>query len=230
MKKEIVIIIPSRGRPHLLNRLLESWKNTTLGYSRIVVVLDEDDHSNYTDILKDYMSSSYVEVDILFGERQMLTSKLNTCANWEKRDVNTLAVGFMGDDCVFMSNEWELPIIEWLKSNVGICYGNDLLQGEALPNNVFIHTNIIAALGFMAPPELKHYYIDNYWKDLGLRLDKLKYFPHIIIEHRHWSNKKEVKDTTYTEAEKLMEEDKKTWDEKREEILSLSVKRIQAYG
>lgn len=225
--KKLTIIVPSRGRPHLMERLLESWKRTTLGHSRIVMVLDGDDSYHYNEVHNKYVGTA-VELAVIFGERRLLTSKLN-CFAGDWKEEGSIGVGFMGDDCVFISENWELPIIEWLEKNVGICYGNDLLQGESLPNNVFIHTDIIDALGFMAPPELKHYYIDNYWKDLGLRLDKLKYFPNIIIEHRHWSNKKEVKDTIYTEAEKLMGEDKITWDEKREEILSSSVKKIQDY-
>jgi len=212
--KKLTIIVPSRGRPHLMERLLESWKRTTLGHSRIVMVLDGDDHHHYNEVHDKYIKEPGLELAVIFGERQLLTSKLNSFAlDWEKQ--GSIGVGFMGDDCVFMTPGWELPIIDWLENNEGICYGNDLLQGENLPNNVFIHVNIIKSLGFMAPPELKHYYIDNYWKDLGLRLAKIHYFENVVIEHRHWSNGKEAKDATYTEAEKLMGEDKNTWDEYR---------------
>lgn len=225
--KKLAIIVPSRGRPHLIERLLESWKRTTLGHSRIVMALDGDDFHNYSEVVSKYHLEIGVELGLI-AKRETLTTKLNLfAADWEKRD--SIGVGFMGDDCVFMTPGWELPIIEWLENNKGICYGNDLLQGENLPNNVFIHVDIIAALGFMAPPELKHYYIDNYWKDLGLRLDKIKYFNEIIIEHRHWSNGKETKDAIYTEAEKLMGEDKIAWDKYRETKLAEDVKKIQSH-
>jgi len=212
--KKLTVIVPSRGRPHLMERLLESWKRTTSGYSRIVMVLDGDDQYHYNEVHDKYMKESGVELAILFGERQMLTSKLNAfCSDWEKE--GSIGVGFMGDDCVFMTPGWEAPIIQWLEENKGICYGNDLLQGEALPNNVFIHVDIIAALGFMAPPELKHYFIDNYWRELGVSIGKIHYFPEVVIEHRHWSNKKQEKDTIYTEAERLIGEDRTAWDQYR---------------
>lgn len=221
--KKIIIIVPSRGRPHLMKRLIESWKRTTLGHSDILMVLDEDDHGKY-DIWE-----PGVELAVNFGHQGTLVEKLNDyCMNWGSEGY--IAVSFMGDDCVFMTPGWELPILEWLETNDGICYCNDLLQGETLPNNVFIHVDIVSALGFMAPPELKHYYIDNYWKDLGLRLNKLKYFNEIVIEHRHWSNNKEVRDATYTEAEKLMGADKATWDEYRLTKLTNDVQKIKDYG
>lgn len=226
--KKLTIIVPSRGRPHLMDRLLESWKRTTLGHSRIVMVLDGDDSHHYNEVHDKYVKEPGIEMAIVFGERQLLTSKLNSFAkDWEKQE--SIGVGFMGDDCVFMTPGWELPIVDWLENNKGICYGNDLLQGEALPNNVFIHVDIIAALGFMAPPELKHYYIDNYWKDLGLRLEKIKYFESIVIEHRHWSNGKETKDATYTEAEKLMGEDRLAWDKYREDKLAEDVNKVLSH-
>lgn len=187
------------------------------------MVLDRDDHEQYNDVKKEGVE--WVATGI---GRKTLVEKLNNFSpGWG--DEGYLGVSFMGDDCVFMTPGWELPIIEWLQSNTGLCYCNDLLQGENLPNNVFIHVDVISALGFMAPPELKHYYIDNYWKDLGIRLGKLNYFPEIIIEHRHWSNNKEVKDATYTEAEKLMGADRETWDKYRITKLAEDVQRIQSY-
>jgi hypothetical protein len=182
-----------------------------MGYSRLMFVFDEDDHANNLAVTYD---NKNIETAVMFGERQMLTEKLNSfCMDWESE--GSIGVGFMGDDCVFMTPGWDLFIVEYLKNNKGICYCNDLLQGENIPNNVFMHVDIIKALGFMAPPELKHYFIDNYWRELGSQLGKFEYFGNIVIEHRHWSNEKAEKDATYTEAEDLMGPDRIAWDNYR---------------
>ena len=41
------------------------------------------------------------------------------------------------------------------------------------------------ALGFMAPPQLIHMFMDNFWKDAGNKLGSLFYFSNVIIEHMH---------------------------------------------
>ena len=87
-------------------------------------------------------------------------------------------------------------------------YCNDLLQKERLPNNIFIHSSIIKTLGFMCPRVLDHYYIDNYWKDLGVRTNLLHYFPEIVIEHLHWTEGKAEKDALHEEMEKTIKVDK----------------------
>lgn len=192
------------------------------------MILDEDDHQNYEKLYNGELGKK-AEVMFVMGPQLKLVEKLNlTALGWEKEGY--LCVGFMGDDCVFMTPGWEDVIIHWQKKHKGICYGNDLLQGENLPNNVFIHVDIIAALGFMAPPELQHYYIDNYWKDLGLRLNNIQYFENVVIEHRHWSNQKEQKDATYTNAESLMGQDRAAWDNYRETKLAEDVQIINDYG
>lgn len=225
MKKEIIVIVPSRGRPDNAERLVESWKNTTQGKSLILFVLDGDDYQQYNT----FVTISGIETVVIPKKRELLTAKLNMfCEDWEEEGAEVIS--FMGDDCVFLTPGWEDRILEWQRENKGICYCNDLLQGENLPNNVFIHNDIVSALGFMAPPVLQHYFIDNYWKDLGIRLGKLKYFPEIVIEHRHWSNGKSQKDETYIQAENtLMGTDRAAWDKYRETELANDVQKIKDY-
>jgi hypothetical protein len=65
-----------------------------------------------------------------------------------------------------------------------VVYGNDLLQGENLPTAVFLRSEIVQKLGYMAPPSLIHLYLDNFWLELG-RATSIKYLPNVIIEHMH---------------------------------------------
>ncbi|NCV65265.1 MAG: hypothetical protein EBW16_03430 [Burkholderiaceae bacterium] len=51
----------------------------------------------------------------------------------------------------------------------------DLFQGQNLATAVMMSTNIIKALGFMAPPKLIHLYMDNFWMAIGNILDCIDY-------------------------------------------------------
>lgn len=223
MSKEIVIIVPTRGRPDNMKRLIESWSQRTQGKSEIVMVLDEDDYENYFGI-EPWSASPH----IIVGERRDLCEKTNILIPIALKQDHKIFCS-VGDDHVFLTPGWEDRIIEWQNANKGICYCNDLLQFENLPTNVFIHRDIIEPLGYMAPPVLEHYFIDNYWKDLGLRLNNIHYFPDIVIEHRHWSNNKSVKDATYAEVEAKFRQDQKVWDAYRETELANDVKKIQLW-
>ena len=44
---------------------------------------------------------------------------------------------------------------------------------------------IPATLGYMAPPTLRHLYVDNVWLDWGRGLGMLRYLHDVVIEHLH---------------------------------------------
>lgn len=212
MKEKIKILIPTRDRPRILWRLVQSWLATSdNSNSDLVIIIDKDQKELY----KGFSTAIFPGIIVVALEKKyMLAPKLNTVARGVIRGDfgKALGVGFMGDDCVFRSDDWENRVYDKLILNKGLVYCNDLLKGEEVPNNVFIHTEIIKKLGFMCPPVLQHYYIDNYWKDLGIRINNIHYFPDIIIEHMHHANQKAEKDALYTESERLLDLDKVAYD------------------
>lgn len=230
MKREILVIVPTRSRPDNVKRMIESWKQTTQGKSLLLFIMDHDDLGIHRTMKTEFLYTPGVETATIYGERKMMNAKHNEfCLGWGKEGVEVISS--MGDDCVFLTPGWEDKVLEWQREHKGICYCNDLLQGENLPTFAFIHIDIVEALGYLAPPVLQHYYIDNYWKDLGIKLGKLKYFPEIVIEHRHWSAKKAVKDELYTTTENaLMGKDRESWDKYRESELANDVQKIKEYG
>lgn len=224
--RDILIIIPTRSsggtRVQSLDRLIKSWRKTTYGYSDIMTVVDDDDHDNYRDVLPPIGHHMILR-------RTNLVNKLNRAAQEVVDKYHTLC--FVGDDVVFHTEGWDERITDWMLGNhPGVCYCNDLLQGENLPNNVFLSSEIVKAQGYMVPPVMKHYYIDNYWKDLGIRLGSIKYFPDIIIEHLHWSNNKAEKDELYSESEKMMGEDQRAFDKYRAEQFDSDIEKIKEYA
>jgi hypothetical protein len=92
----------------------------------------------------------------------------------------------MGDDHMPRTVGWDAAYLEALRElGTGLVYGNDLLQGSSLPTQVAMTTDIVRALGYMAPPDLTHLYVDNFWRDLGRSAGCLRYLPDVIVEHRH---------------------------------------------
>ena len=166
----MLVICPSRGRPHNIDQLLDCWA-TTDATAELVICIDDDDPT-----AGDYPAG------VMVGPRKSLTGWINHVAalNVDTHDV----VGMIGDDVRPRTAGWDAELAGSLKP-MGIVYGNDLHQSEALPTHPFLDMEIVRRLGYMAPPTLPHLYIDNFWKVIGERLGTLTYRPDVILEHMH---------------------------------------------
>lgn len=131
--------------------------------------------------------------------RAMMNGTLNLIAKKYSDAYDYIA--FMGDDHRIRTSEWDVRLVEAIKGvQYGIAYGNDLLQGENLPTAVLLNSSIVRKLGFMAPVQMKHLYLDNFWRDMGKAIDSLRYLDDVVIEHMHYLNGKAVEDAGYQEV------------------------------
>ena len=193
--KKIAILIPTRERLEDFKIFAESWKNTTEGYSDVIVRIDDDDLT-YEEIKKEYPEFVYE-----YGERKPFLDLLNDSAI--KYSETYDYIGFMEDDCNFNTQGWETMFINKLMDlgDNGIVWGNDLVNGGYIVGLPFMNSKIIKKLGYMCPPEIKYLWADHFWKDIGEALGSLYYFPDVIIEHRHYSKGKRQKDAISIEVD-----------------------------
>jgi hypothetical protein len=167
-----------------MSNLVLSW-SLTREAAKLCIVVDEDDPE-----LPRYRSTLYE----LTGQYKWLswirvpTKGMNTALNYvAMRHVDSEdIIGFMGDDHRPRTVGWDdIIATEMREHNALFAYANDLLQGANLPTQVAIDSRAVRALGHMAPGELHHLYLDNYWKTLGERTGRMRYLNGVIIEHMH---------------------------------------------
>lgn len=232
MTEPLAVIVPTRGRPGNAARLAAAFRETHALDAVPVFVADHDDPElpAYRKLLDDDAIPRLLVLEFS-GARGMVTG-----LNYAARRYAELyeAVGFMGDDHLPRTANWDSKIMEALDSlEPRIAYGNDLLQGAALPTAVFMQSRIISALGFMAPPSFRHLYVDNYWKALGEELLGLRYLPDVVIEHIHPAAGKAQMDDGYraVNAAPVDEVDRTTWLVYRENALLADVRTVnREYG
>lgn len=178
---DLVVIVPSRGRPHAAIELAEAFSDTG-STARLVFAVDDDDptRSQYLQALDGYGTTT-----VHYGPAPSnMVKALNAAAALHANE--TFALGFMGDDHRPRTPEWDRLYVEALRElATGIVYGNDLLQGERIPTQVAMTADIVRAVGHMAPPPLTHLFVDNYWRDLGEAAGCLRYLPDVVVEHMH---------------------------------------------
>jgi hypothetical protein len=178
----LLVLVPSRGRPGNVIRLLDGVSATSAGACDLVVCVDDDDptRADYVDALA-RVGFGWLEV----GPRDGIGPLLNRHA--PRYALRYQAVGFMGDDHLPQTARWDRRVMAALDelAPAGIVYGDDRFQSAALPTAVFMSSCIVRALGFMVPPGQLHLYLDDYWAQLGRLLGRLRYLPDVVIEHLH---------------------------------------------
>lgn len=212
----LAVIVPTRGRPENAARLAAAFRETDALDAVAVFVADEDDPElpAYRDLLESGRISRLMTVP---GNGRGMRSALNYAAR-RYADVYE-AVGFMGDDHLPRTANWDDRILDALDSlQPRVVYGNDLLQGPNLPTAVFMQSRMIRAMGCMAPSVMRHLYLDNFWKHLGEQLGGLVYLDDVIIEHLHPVNGKAAWDERYVavNAPEVDHADRAAWIDYRD--------------
>lgn len=192
---DLLVIVPSRGRPHNIADLYVAWSATTNRNAGLLVAVDDDDPA-----LPEYRRvCSLIDVELEVGPRLRLTGTLNRVAT--ERAPHHQAVAFMGDDHRPRTAGWDTNLLTELDQlGTGIVYGNDLLQGEKMATAVAMTSNIVSALGYMAPPQMVHLCLDLVWVEWGKAIGRLVYLPDTVIEHMHPAVGKAASDAGYEEA------------------------------
>jgi hypothetical protein len=179
------MLVPTRGRPENSRRLLAACEATcVLPDTRIVFGVDEDDRSSatYNDFL-DHGDRGYV-MTTAAGAGPGMVGALNQMCH--SRLGSPDVIGFLGDDHLPRTVGWDKALCDALSGKpAALAYGNDLLQGERIPTAVAMTASIPRVLGYMAPPQLAHLYVDNVWLDWGRGLGTITYLPDVVIEHLH---------------------------------------------
>lgn len=177
---ELLVIVPSRSRPHAIAALHDAWSAVTTGAAALLVAVDDDDPA----------CDEYVQVcanrdlELVIGPRLRMCPTLNLHA--VERAPHHFAIGFMGDDHRPRTPAWDQRYLDELHGlGTGFVYGDDLLRGETLPTQVAVTSDVIMTLGYMVPDGIRHLWADNVFYDLGHAIDRIRYLPDVIVEHMH---------------------------------------------
>jgi hypothetical protein len=188
MKEKILWICPSRKRPERLERLIQSWKKTTEGLSDLLIVIDSDDQS-YDDLIEKYSNPIWEITEPAMGSfLHLINSKA------VKYSTDYRYIGFMEDDIVFETPNYESKFIEQLKKlgKTGIVHAKDGVDKRKFVSIPVVDSYIIRTLGWFSPPCLKSLWADNFWRAMANHLKTYYKFDDIIIKHYHYSKYSEV--------------------------------------
>lgn len=228
---DLVVIVPSRERPESARAVAAAFEATCTADTRLVFAVDDNDPTRHL-----YPEWTGLYRTQVFPSRNM-GEALNRAAwavAWTEPPFgqdSPFAVAFMGDDHLPRTVGWDQAYLDALRElGTGLVYGNDLLQGRGLPTQVALTSDIVRALGFMAPPALTHLFVDNFWLSLGNEAGCIRYLPDVIVEHRHPAAGKAALDAGYERVNSvaMQSRDEAAWLAYLESDFAADVEKVKA--
>lgn len=194
----ISLLLPTRGRAALVQRLFESLIQTTADLRGLEVVLyiDEDDSASHK------ISSPAFPLIKLVGPPGMTMGSMNRACYDASHGRYVMLIN---DDVIFRTPDWDTQVIETFNcfpDDIGLVYGNDLDQGAAIPTFPIISRTVCDVLGEICPRGYKNLHIESHLFDVFKQLvrlgyDRVRYLEDVVFEHMHYIVDKAARDQVY---------------------------------
>lgn len=194
----ISLLLPTRGRPTLLQRLFESLANTTADLSVLELVLYVDEDDTETRQISHPLLSL---VKLIEPPGQKMGNMNRACYEAS----HGRHVMLMNDDVVFRTKGWDARVLEAFApfpDEIALVYGNDLHRGKGVPTFPIVSRTVCDLIGGICPRDYLNVYIDVHLHDIFKKLrrighDRLRYLDDVIFEHMHHEVGKSLRDRTY---------------------------------
>ena len=198
---DLVLLVPSRGRPKNVSRLVQACALTCAAETKIHFGFDDDDDQ----LAQNIAAAAACPYTVL--PRMNLTGWTNRLA---EINGDIPALGSFGDDMVPDTQGWDAALLAALPPGGGAAYAHSNRRDD-IPEHIVISTNLVAALGKFVPvPGSGHWYIDEAWRDVygPAGAGCLAFLPHILIRHLHPNvTGGDPPDRTYYDAAEEFEKD-----------------------
>lgn len=193
-------ILPTRGRPELLQRYFTEGKPQESG----VVIIDSDQSEMYDGI--DVSTTSGEPWHVIYVPPMMgFVWKVNMAF---KCFPDEPWYAFGGDDLIGRTPGWDTKLAA-VAAQGYVAWGDDMINGAC--THPYIHGDFCRDLGWVAHPAFKHLYVDAIWEAIAHRLGVSRYMPEIKTEAHHFCNGKLPFDKTA--GERMEGGDGSTWQQ-----------------
>lgn len=193
----ISVLVPTRGRPHNMRRMVESGDDTaSVAGVEYVFYIDDDDPPSAA--MAETLADEGHRITYKRGPRILLSSMWNEC--------HAIAAGpvfqHSCDETVYRTPAWDLAVeaaFEFWPDRIGIVYGRDGIHDAALATHGFLHRNWVDAVGYFVPPYFSSDYNDLWLMQVAVAVGRTRFVPEIYTEHMHPAVGKGPLDLTHQE-------------------------------
>lgn len=186
----ISLLCPTRGRPKLAKKMIDSALATAATDIEILLYLNDNDPC--LDEYRDTIDSKYIEV----GQDRSPGYSWNLLSDKSKRDIHFL----VGDDLWFITKNWDEMSVGYFDRvpDKLACIFPKHDMSEKNPH-FMLHQNWKRVLGYFVPHQFHQWYVDTWTRNLARKVNR-----YIRMEDVHVSaiNSKNLQDDTTKRSEK----------------------------
>ena len=181
MTTRISLLMPTRGRPALVERFFQSVVDTTSILDQVEVILCVDDD----DVESHALGDARVKFTRLIGPRAPMGVLNTKCLKASSGDIIIL----VNDDMVFRTPGWDTTLIAVdasVADKIYLAYGNDLLKKGDLCTFPILSRHTCDLLIEPYPPEYRGAFIDVHLFDIFKRVkhagfDRIIYREDVVL-------------------------------------------------
>lgn len=149
---DLVVIVPSRGRPEAAADLAHTIARTSTALTAVIVAADLDDPSaeQYPQCARDVPVMPGL---LTLEPTRSAAEALNRAAL--RYASGSFAVAYLPDCHQPVASGWDRHLVDALRAGHGFAHGHEVATvGGARPRHIAMRSDVIAALGMMVPEEL----------------------------------------------------------------------------
>ncbi len=202
----ISLLMPTRGRPELAERLVASVvdQSSRLDRVEVVIYVDEDDTGSH------HLASERVVIKRIIGPRIGMGACNSACLAAARGDIIVLA----NDDMVIRTPGWDAKLAglhAGIPDGIYLAYANDMFKDSSVCTFPILSRTTCEMLGDPFPGAYRGSFIDTHLMDIFRRLrhagfDRVRYLKDVVFEHLHHRTGKAPFDATYA-ARKRFDDD-----------------------
>jgi hypothetical protein len=226
---------PSRGRPELAKRLIDTATETQKGNTEFLFYLNDDDTR-----LEEYK-------DLLDEKHYTVGPNQSTCYSWNlmcEKASNDIVM-LMGDDVQVQTQNWDQIILDQFdkfkdkilmvvpsdgraKGNKNLSKKITLWPDEPLPAAHFaVHKNWTNTLGYLAPAFFWHWHVDSYTQKVARKLNRCLYLPTVEFKAKKIMNDNAAKQIR--SKFNIANRDQFVWTKVRDRHLNADVDALRSF-
>lgn len=189
MGTDLVVVIPSRGRPESVERVAVAFAETGADELAVIWCLDADDPAE--EAYREAVGSWFAFGEVLAIGAGNMVSAINGASRYALDEYEPFGLAVLNDDHLPRTPGWADQIVKALHEldPCGLVYPDDGLRGAKLATSWAVHSSWVRAIGRMVPARVEHLYTDDAMMNLASALGRIAYLgdePHrMLIEHMH---------------------------------------------